>query len=127
MNQGKVVSGFVALGIYLGLIFLVLYFYNIHETKAQKFAEKPSDRVTVTLVNSDKTVFNKSAKKSNNIKPLPIPVPIPLKKAKSVPKKHIPKKHIPKKHTIKKHVPKKIVKPKPIPKKHIPKRVVPKR
>ena len=115
MNQGKVVSGFVALGIYLGLIFLVLYFYNIHKIKAQKFADKPSDRVTVTLVNSDKTVFNKSAKKSNNIKP--IPIPIPLKRAKSVPKKHIPKKivkrkHIPKKVIPKKHIPKKIVPPK---------------
>jgi len=132
MNRGKVVSGFVALGLYLGLIFLVLYFYNIHKTKAQKFAEKPSDRVTVTLVNSDMTVFNKSAKKSNNIKPLPIPVPIPLKRAKSAPKKHIPKrvikpKPIPKKHIPKRVVPKKVVKPKPIPKKHIPKRVVPKK
>jgi len=129
MNQGKVVSGFVALGIYLGLIFLVLYFYNIHKIKAQKFADKPSDRVTVTLVNSDKTVFNKSAKKSNNIKP--IPIPIPLKRAKSVPKKHIPKKivkrkHIPKKVIPKKHIPKKIVPPKKvIPKKHIPKKIVP--
>jgi hypothetical protein len=132
MNRGKVVSGFVALGLYLGLIFLVLYFYNIHKTKAQKFAEKPSDRVTVTLVNSDMTVFNKSAKKSNNIKPLPIPVPIPLKRAKSAPKKHIPKrvikpKPVPKKHIPKRVVPKKVVKPKPIPKKHIPKRVVPKK
>jgi hypothetical protein len=126
MTQGKVVSGFVALGIYLGLIFLVLYFYNIHNTKIQKFAEKPSDRVTVTLVNSDKTVFNKSAKKSNTIKPIiPIPIPIPLKQPKSVSKKHVPKKVVP----PKRKVPKKVVRPKrKVPKKVVPpKRKVPKK
>ena len=149
MNQGKVVSGFVALGIYLGLIFLVLYFYNIHQTKLKKFAEKPLDRVTVTLVNSDKTVFNKSSTKSNHIKPsLPI-VPIPLKqvhkpvskrhivKQKSTPKRHRVKKHIPKKvvkpkasvkkHRVKKHIPKKVVKPKAIVKKHRVKKDIPKK
>jgi len=119
MNRGKVVSGFVALGIYLGLIFLVLYFYNIHKTKAKNYVEKNSDRVTVTLVNSDKTVFNKSAKKSNHAKPVPL-VPIPLKRPKSTPKKHIPKKH-----TIKKHIPKKVIRPKHTPKRVIPKKVVP--
>ncbi len=129
MNQGKVVSGFVALGIYLGLIFLVLYFYNIHQTKLKKFAEKPLDRVTVTLVNSDKTVFNKSSTKSNHIKPsLPI-VPIPLKQVhKPVSKRHIVKqKSTPKRHRVKKHIPKKVVKPKAIVKKHRAKKHIPKK
>ena len=126
MNRGKVVSGFVALGIYLGLIFLVLYFYNIHETKAQKFAENPSDRVTVTLVNSDKTVFNKSSKTSNNIKPIPL-APMLIKKPHTPPKKHVIKKVPPKKHVIKKVPPKKHVIKKVPPKKHVIKKVPPKK
>ena len=126
MNFGKLISGLLALALYLGLIFVVLYFYNIHQTKAQNYVEKNSDRVTVTLVNSDKTVFNKSDKVSNHNKPV---VPI-------VPKKNIPKKVIPKKKIIpklikrvpipKKVVPKKVLK-KVVPKKKVPKKVVPKK
>jgi outer membrane biosynthesis protein TonB len=114
MNRGKVVSGFVALGIYLGLIFLVLFFYNIHKTKAKNYVEKNSDRVTVTLVNSDKTVFNKSEKVSTPNKPtIPMIVPpVPLKRAtpKPVPKKVVRPKPKPK------PIPKKVVRPKPKPK-----------
>jgi len=151
MNKGKVVSGFVALGIYLGLIFLILYFYNIHKTKAKNYVEKNSNRVTVTLVNSDKTVFNKSAKKTvvNNkpvhvvkpvipkkhipkkiIKPKPIPkkvVPKKVVKPKPIPKKVVPKKVIKPKPIPKKVVPKKVVKPKPVPKKVVPKKIIPKK
>lgn len=117
MNRGKVISGFVALVIYLSIIFMVLFFYNIHKAKAKNYVEKNSDRVTVTLVNSDKTVFNKSAKKSTPKKPVPKVVP------------HV-KKPIVKKHTPKKDIPKKIKrasKPIPKPKKVIPKKVVPKK
>jgi len=151
MNKGKLFSGLAALGIYLGLIFLVLYFYNIHKTKAKNYVEKNSNRVTVTLVNSDKTVFNKSSKISTPTKPKPIIIPpvhikrptskkhvppkiIPKKTRpkkhvpkKVVPKKVIPKKVIPKKHVPKKVVPKKVIPKKPIPKKHVPKKVVPKK
>jgi len=126
MNKGKVISGFVALGIYLGLIFLILYFYNIHKTKAKNYVEKNSNRVTVTLVNSDKTVFNKSAKKTIvNNKPLPVVKPIPPKK--HIPKKIVPKKVVKPKPIPKKVVPKRVIKPKPIPKKVLPKKVVPKK
>ncbi len=135
MNKGKLLSGLVAFAIYLGLIFLVLYFYNIRQTKAKNYVEKNSNRVTVTLVNSDKTVFNRSSKESNHIKSIPkIIPPIHIKREtkKVVPKKHTVKKHIVKKHTPKKVVPKKVVPKKHTVKKHIvkkhtPKKVVPKK
>jgi len=133
MNSGKLVSGIAALVIYLSLIFLVLYFYNIHQTKAKNYVEKNSDRVTVTLVNSDKTVFNRKDKMSNPKKPAPkIVVPKKVLPQKRVPKKRIPKKTIPVKKipkvVIPKKVPKKAVHPKKkVPKKVIPKKVVPKK
>jgi hypothetical protein len=138
MNKGKLFSGLMALAIYLGLIFLVLYFYNIHETKAKNYVEKESNRVTVTLVNSDKTVFNKSSKVSTPNKPTPVLVPpVHIKRPESVskkvatpkiiPKKRVVKKVIKPKHVPKKVVPKKVVRPKPVPKKSIPKKVVPKK
>ncbi len=133
MNKGKLFSGLAALGIYLGLIFLVLYFYNIHKTKAKNYVEKNSNRVTVTLVNSDKTVFNKSSKVSTRHKPTPVIVPpVHIKRPKHIHKKHrlkrvVPKKVIPKKHVPKKHIPKKVVPQKHIPKKHVPKKVTPKK
>lgn len=142
MNKGKLVSGIAALAIYFSLIFLVLYFYNIHQTKAKNYVEKNADRVTVTLVNSEKTVFNKSEKISTPIKasapiipPITIPKKVEPKKTvapKSVPKKVIPPKVIPKRVEPKKVVPKKVV-PKVIPpkktppKKEVPKKVPPKK
>lgn len=130
MNFGKLVSGLVALLIYLTIIFVVLYFYNIHQTKAKNYVEKNADRVTVTLVNSDKTVFNRSDKVSTPKKPVAPAVPIVPKKrvvVKKVPKKVVPKKVIPKKKVPKKHVPKKVIPKKTVPKKSIPKKVVPKK
>ncbi|CAA6822773.1 MAG: M-like protein [uncultured Sulfurovum sp.] len=152
MNSGKLVSGIAALAIYLSLIFLVLYFYNIHQTKAKNFVEKNADRVTVTLVNSEKTVFNKSEKTSNPKKPVPQIVPpivAPIIKkvepqkvvSKKItppkritppkeiqPKKIVPKKVVPKKEVPKKVTPKKITPPKKVvPKKIAPKKVVPKK
>ena len=133
MNSGKLVSGVAALVIYLSLIFSVLYFYNIHQTKAKNYVEKNSDRVTVTLVNSDKTVFNRKDKTSNPKKPVPkMVVPKKVLPQKRVPKKRIPKKTIPVKRipkvVIPKKVSKKIVHPKKkAPKKVIPKKVVPKK
>jgi len=134
MNFGKLVSGVAALVIYLSLIFLVLYFYNIHQTKAKNYVEKNADRVTVTLVNSDKTVFNRKDKTSNPKKPVPKSVaptlPIPKKVVrtpKHIPKKVIPKKVIPKKEVVKKRVPKRVEPKKKVPKKTVPKKVVPKK
>ncbi len=128
MNKGKLFSGLAALGIYLGLIFLVLYFYNIHKTKAKNYVEKNSERVTVTLVNSDKTVFNKSSKVSTPNKPTPVIVPpVRVKRPKPVPKKVVRPKPIPKKIVPKRVIAKKVVRPKPVPKKIVPKRVVPKK
>ena len=132
MNRGKVISGFVALAIYLSIIFMVLFFYNIHKTKAKNYVEKNSDRVTVTLVNSDKTVFNKSAKKSTPKKPVPKVVP---HVKKPIVKKHTPKKDIPKKikraskpiPKPKKVIPKKVVPKKIVPKKVVPKKIAPKK
>ena len=57
MNRNKLLSGMTALTIYLGLIFLILFYYNIHKTKAKNYVEKDSGRVTVTFVNSDKTFY----------------------------------------------------------------------
>jgi hypothetical protein len=135
MNQRKLLSGISALSIYLGLIFLILFYYNIHKIKAKNYVDKNSARVTVTLVNSDKTVFNKSSKKtttssSSSSIPAPIIPPVPLKRPTNAkPKKHVPKKVVPKKIIKpKKHVPKKVVPKKVIkPKKHVPKKVVPKK
>jgi len=153
MNHGKALSGIVALSIYLGLIFLVLFFYNIHKTKAKNYVDKNDNRVTVTLVNSDKTVLNRSDKSSNENKPKPTHVlpPILLKKPdiskpkvtkskkvehvakvlpKPIPKIVVPKKIVPKKRVPKKVVPKKIPKKVPkriVPKKKVPKKVIPKK
>lgn len=144
MNKGKLVSGIAALAIYLSLIFLVLYFYNIHQTKAKNFVEKNADRVTVTLVNSDKTVFNKSEKISTPTKasspiipivPVPLPkktepkksVPKKVNRPKVVPKRVIPKKVVPKVVPPKKTPPKKTPPKKTVPKKVVPKKVVPKK
>jgi len=138
MNPKKMFSGIAALLIYLSIIFTILFYYNIHKTKAKKFVEKDSKRVTVTLVNSDKTVFNRSDDKTIPTKPTPIVPP------KVIPKKVIPKKVIPKKIIVKnvelpprplapkkvikpKPVPKKVVKPKPVPKKVVKPKPVPKK
>ena len=147
MNKGKVVSGFAALAIYLGFIVGILFFYNIHQTKAKNYVEKNDNRITVTLVNSDKTVLNRSDESSNENKPTAIIPSVPLKTpqkvepVKSAPKveQTIPPVVIPKKIVPKKVVPKKVVKPKKIvpkkvvpkkktpPKKAVPKKVVPKK
>jgi len=128
MNFGKLVSGLAALVIYLSLIFSALYFYNIHQTKAKNYVEKNSDRITVTLVNSDKTVFNKKDKTSTPKKPVP-KIVIPEKRVpeKRVPKKRVPKKTVPVKRIPKVVIPKKIPKKTLLPKKVLPKRVLPKR
>ncbi len=141
MNRGKILSGIVALLIYLSIIFVILFFYNIHKAKAKNYVEKNSDRVTVTLVNSDKTVFNRRDKVSTPKKPVHKAIPIvkkPILKKhtpkKTLPKKVVPKKIVPKKIVPKKIVPKKVVpkkikhatKPIPKPKKVVPKKVVPK-
>ncbi len=67
--MNKLTSGILAIGIYLGLIFLILLYYNKHQAKAKHYVEKNSNRVTVTLVNSDKTIFNKNSKISIPKKP----------------------------------------------------------
>jgi len=146
MNRAKIFSGIAALVIYMLLILTILFFYNIHQVKAKNYVEKNENRVTVTLVNSEKTVLNRSDKSSSTNKPMPLIVPpIPLKtpkkverSAKSIPKvaQSIPKPIVPPKVIPKKVIPKKIVKPKPkkrviaikkIPKKVVPKKVVPKK
>ncbi len=81
-NRKKLISGIAAVGIYFLLILIVLYNYNIHDKKAKNYVEKNSNRVTVTLVNSNKTVLNKKSKVSNNTKPkiaTPLLAPIPKK------------------------------------------------
>jgi hypothetical protein len=133
MDQGKVVSGIAAFAIYMSLIYLVLYFYNNHKVKAKNYVEKNSNRVTVTLVNSDKTVFNKKDKTTEPKNPTPQVVPIVPKQVqpkkqtpkKQQPKKVVPKKIPPKKQPPKVETPKKEVPKKAIPKKTIPKKVVP--
>jgi len=145
MNRGKLLSGIAALSIYLGLIFLILFFYNIHKTKARNYVKKNSDRVTVTLVNSDKTVLNRSDKVSNKNRPTPVVPLVPLKKhikkikqvkkepkktertSKVIPRpKPLPKKTKPKKVAPKKEVPKKVIKSKKVikPKKTVPKKII---
>ena len=96
MNSAKVISGVIAFIIYVSIIFLILFFYNIHKTKAKNYVEKNSDRVTVTLVNSDKTVFNRKDKVTIPKKVVPkkvVRAPKPIPKPKRVlPKKKVPKK-----------------------------------
>ena len=142
MNRGKIFSGIAALVIYMLLILTILFFYNIHQVKAKNYVEKNENRVTVTLVNSEKTVLNRSDKSSNTNKPTPLVVPpiplkIPKKTSKEAPKKdERASKPIPKKIIAPKVIPKKIVKAKPkkrviatkkIPKKAVLKKVVKKR
>ncbi|HIC78905.1 MAG TPA: hypothetical protein EYP02_06940, partial [Sulfurovum sp.] len=86
-NGKKILSGIAAVIIYFLLIYIVLLNYNRHEEKAKNYVEENSNRVTVTLVNSNETIINKSATKSNTNKPMPkanltpmvIPPIIPLK------------------------------------------------
>jgi len=142
MNRGKIFSGIAALVIYMLLILTILFFYNIHQVKAKNYVEKNENRVTVTLVNSEKTVLNRSDKSSNTNKPTPLVVPpiplkIPKKTSKEAPKKvERASKPIPKKIIAPKVIPKKVVKVKPkkrvvatkkIPKKAVPKKVIPKK
>ena len=137
MNSAKVISGVIAFIIYISIIFLILFFYNIHKTKAKNYVEKNSDRVTVTLVNSDKTVFNRRDKVTIPKKSVPKIVPPPVVPKKVIPKKVVraskpipkpkkvlPKKKVPKKVVPKKKVPKKVVPKKVLPKKKVPKKVV---
>ena len=70
--MNKITSGILAVCIYLGVIFLILLYYNVHKIKSKNYVEKNSNRITVTLVNSDKTVFNRSSKISIPKKPTPI-------------------------------------------------------
>ncbi len=81
--MNKITSGILAVCIYLGVIFLILLYYNVHKIKSKNYVEKNSNRITVTLVNSDKTVFNRSSKISIPKKPTPINIKpkIPSKKA----------------------------------------------
>ena len=146
MNFGKVISGLVAFVLYFCLIFVILYFYNIHQTKAKNYVEKNANRVTVTLVNSDKTVLNKRDKTSNHQKPVTPVVPKKIMPEKVIPQKHIPKlttrismpkkvvhkkvvhkKVVPKKKVPKKVIPKKVIPKKVVPKKKVPKKVIPKK
>jgi hypothetical protein len=126
MDQGKLVSGIAAFAIYMSLIYLVLYFYNKHQVKAKNYVEKNANRVTVTLVNSDKTVFNKKDKVTEPKNPtsqVVPPIPIPIIPKKQPPKREVPKKVVPKKEVPKKTPPKKVLPPK----KQSPKKVVPKK
>ncbi len=137
MNFGKVISGLVAFVLYFCLIFVILYFYNIHQTKAKNYVKKNDNRVTVTLVNSDKTVLNKRDKTSNHQKPVTPVVPKKIIPKKVTPQKHTPKLttripmpkkvHVPKKVMPKKVIPKKVVPKKVVPKKKVPKKVIPKK
>ena len=78
-NGKKIISGIAAVLIYFLLIYIVLLNYNRHEEKAKNYVEENSNRVTVTLVNSNKTLINKSSKKSNTKRAIPQQHLIPLK------------------------------------------------
>ncbi len=102
--MNKITSGILAVSIYLGIVFLILLYYNVHKIKSKNYVEKNSNRVTVTLVNSDKTVFNRNSKIS-------------------IPKKPTPRHHSVNRHHIVKPIPPKhIVKPKTSSKKELLKR-----
>ncbi len=102
--MNKITSGILAVSIYLGIVFLILLYYNVHKIKSKNYVEKNSNRVTVTLVNSDKTVFNRNSKIS-------------------IPKKPTPRHHSVNRHHIVKPIPPKhIVKPKTPSKKELLKR-----
>jgi len=103
--MNKLTSGILAIGIYLSLIFLILLYYNIHEKKAKNYVEKNSNRITVTLVNSDKTVFNRSSKHSTPTKPIRVHHPIKHNKPHITP---------PKPKMLRHHIKPKIKEPKKI-------------
>jgi hypothetical protein len=110
--MNKVTSGILAIGIYLALLFLILLYYNVHKIKSKNYVEKNANRVTVTLVNSDKTVFNKSSKITIPKKPTPKRHHIKRVKyhavASAIPKKTKIKQIVPSKKSIQES--KKIVK-----------------
>ena len=96
----------------------------MHEQKAKNYVDKNSNRVTVTLINSDKTLLNKKSKV--NMPNRPVPKKSSLKR-KPVSKKHLTKKHHIKKHHIKKPISKKLIPKKPTPKKSPIKKETPKK
>ncbi|NEW61299.1 hypothetical protein GSY74_08385 [Sulfurovum sp. bin170] len=120
MFNSKTVSGIAAVAIYFLLIYSILLFYNVHKQKAKNYVEKNSDRVTVTLVNSDRTILNRSSKVSTPNRPVPKIESMPIPSiVPPPPKRVIPKKPVPKKETPKKEVPKKELPKKEVPKKRV--------
>jgi TolA protein len=107
MFKSKTASGIIAVAIYFLLIYSILLFYNVHKRKAKNYVEKNSNRVTVTLVNSDKRLLNRSSKVSTPNRPVPKIKSIPKQVVVTPPKRVVPKKHLPKKEIPKKKIPKK--------------------
>ncbi len=97
MFKSKTASGIIAVAIYFLIIYAILLFYNVHKQKAKNYVEKNSNRVTVTLVNSDRTLLNKSSKVTTPNRPVPKIKSIPKHAIISPPKRIVPKKRIPKK------------------------------
>lgn len=108
----KYLSGLIALGSYLLLVALFVYYFNTHHTRKAPthYVKKDQKVVTVSLMASPPALVTK-------------PKPLPPKKPKPLP----PKKKVVKKKLIKKKlVTKKPIKKKPIKKKPI-KKVTPKK
>jgi len=109
VNLLKILSAIIAILIYFLILLVVLYAYNRHAQKAKHYVEKNSNRVTVTLVNSDVTVLNRSDKenKPKSIKLPHVVTPHPVKSSLT-PTKPLERHTLPKKSkTIKQELDKK--------------------
>jgi len=62
--MSKLISGILAVLIYLGLLYLIVIALN-REKNIKNYVEKDSQRVSVVLVNSDRTIFNRKDKKTS--------------------------------------------------------------
>ena len=130
INGYSLQSGLMALALYMGLVFTLVYYFNTRQTEKPKhFVMKNDESIRVSLssasssASSSRNVAKKSVSKPI-AKPRIVKKPTPKK---PIPKKPTPPKPIPKK-VIEKVVPKKVIEkiiPKKVVEKVVPKKVIP--
>ncbi|MEA2048267.1 MAG: TonB C-terminal domain-containing protein [Campylobacterota bacterium] len=105
------IAGFLAFGIYLLMISLLIFYFNTHDKKKPiHYVQKNEDRIQVALASPQKTIKPKTAKQA--VKKKEKATKIDKTKTKKVIKKKVIKKKVIKEKVVKKKVIKKAVKKK---------------
>jgi hypothetical protein len=111
----KIIWGVIAIGIYLLLVGLLIFYFNHRQTREKKhYVKKDEHRIQVALASPKQKVTPPKPVKKSKPKPEPKPRKQPRKELKKVPKKKILKEKIVKKR-VKKKIKKdeNLTKPKP--------------